>query len=619
MAENKKKNIIIPAAASLAVMALAAGGAIYLNSTRNPAGSEKSASVTAVTTMETASETTAFLTEPEAAETTPEVTDEPTVPDSLGNVSGIFGRVNTTKGKLNIRKSPSSGSDIAGSLEKDSLVYISGEKDGWYRIESGDKKSGYVKADYIVLSQYCGKWNEKYRQIASDICEYFGEEAEKNEQVSFCLKYLDTDTVPELICSYSSGTDDGDTFFQIFSADESCLYVDTRRPGSIEESGYNSETHELFMRRSFRGEYFTALTWSDNGVKEKTFYCTSGSSDSTNDTVLYIIDGQKVSEEKYKEEFSEHSGDTLFEKLGLSDLERVLGNYSAVSDPSRKETIIYPETDVKTETTVRFQDNAFDHFYGMLISDSADVPLWKDSSEKKRFAYEQSGTIVRVTGEDKNTYRISWVTENNDTAEVYVNKKYIKYSRSASSWQDKYDEVVRFRENSNGKTENRYSLADLNYDDVPELICMSDTAQSGKKNISVYSVYDGNLVSFSADEACTDFDIYADSKYLGVTGTGKGEDIQFYSYSQGTFRPAHKFLSYKSSSSEMTYSVDGDEVSEERYYELRSEYIPEENDEEPEDNDENEDDDTDETPVDSGAVYRNLKATDILKKISEYN
>jgi len=615
--KNRKKTIITAAAASLAVMGLAAGGAVYINSTRNTANStNNSASAPDTTTAEAVQETAAPVTEPE--QTTPEVTDEPAVPDSLGNVSGIFGRVNTTKGKLNIRKSPSSGSDIAGSLEKDSLVYISGEKDGWYRIESGDKKSGYVKADYIVLSQYCGKWNEKYRQIASDICEYFGEEAEKNEQVSFCLKYLDTDTVPELICSYSSGTDDGDTFFQIFSADESCLYVDIRRPGSIEESGYNSETHELFMRRSFRGEYFTALTWSDNGVKEKTFYCTSGSSDSTNDTVLYIIDGQKVSEEKYKEEFSEHSGDTLFEKLGLSDLERVLGNYSAVSDPSRKETIIYPETDVKTETTVRFQDNAFDHFYGMLISDSASVPLFRDSSEKKCCGYEQSGTIVRVTGEENNTYKISWISDSS-TEELFVNKKYIKYSRSAPSWQDKYDEVIRFRENSNGKTENRYSLADLNYDDVPELICMSDTAQSGKKNISVYSVYDGNLVSFSADEACTDFDIYADSKYLGVTGTGKGEDIQFYSYSQGTFRPAHKFLSYKSSSSEMTYSVDGDEVSEERYYELRSEYIPEENDEEPENNDENEDDDTDETPVDSGAVYRNLKATDILKILSEYN
>ncbi len=590
MSENKKRNMTVPAViASVTVIGLAAGAAVYLGNRAETGSADSSSAVTSAVTAvsETDSAVTSGTTvsvpvSETEAETTAAEAPEPML---VNKVSGVFGRVNTSKGVLNIRRVPSSSGDIVGNLEKGSIVYISDYENGWYQIENNSRNGGYVSADYIELSTYTGSWTEKYHQIAADIQEYFSSGKGGNGSPDFYLKMLDADSIPELIYSFSSSGGDETHFFQIFSAGENELYIDMRRNGSIAENGYNITTKELFVKRPFRGEYNASVLYADGNVSEKSFFHSSFSYSEHDSTDLYMIDESKVTPEEYQAQLDEHRGDTSPGKMDFRTLCAELDSVSAEYDATVQDRIIFPVEEAVSGTQLRFSDSSFSHFFGMMVSDSSEIPLYRDSSGKKCAAYELSGTIVQVTGEEKNMYRILWKSEKNEPAEVlYAEKKYINFSRRASSWQDKYDDIIRFRENANGDIRsNSYTLADMNSDGVPELICLTTLSSSDAKHLSVYSVYDGQLVSWSAPSDCTEFTFYPYSGCIGITGHDNEENISFVSFGRGEMKSEGTFARRKISSDEYEYTINGTVVSEDDYSEKRSRYIREESDEENDD------------------------------------
>jgi len=596
LAEKNKRNMVVPAVVSSAVvMALAAGAVIYHSeqSRTEPPAAEYPpvTSSEAVSETETAvSETSASVSETEAD------SEEHPAPLLVNRVSGMFGRVNTSKGVLNIRRKPSSSSDIDGSLEKGSVVYISDCEDGWYQIESHEGKTGYVSSDYVILSDYTGSWPEKYLQIATDIQEYFGDE-KSSGNLDFYLKALDSDSIPELFYSFSSHDSDGPRFFQIFSAGENELYVDRRRAGSIDEKGYNLTTRELFVKRSFNGEYNTAVLYRDNDVSEKSFCHLSLGQDKTD---LYMVDYEKVSPDEYQQQFDEHCGTDAPDKMDFSTLSEKLKSSSVKSDHGIQEKIIFHSPENTDESSVGFSDTSFSHFFGMMVSESSQIPVYKDAAGRKISSYELSGTIVQVTGEEKNMYRILWNSEDSSSAkELFTEKKYIRFNRKTSSWSDKYDELIRFRENSAGDTgKNRYSLEDMNYDGVPELICASSPSGSDRKTLSVYSVYDGQLVSWTYSSECSEFLFYPYSDCLCIKSGDKDKTFSFISFSRGEFKADATFTSHRISGEEYEYTIDGDVVSDEEYSEKFLQYTGEE---EPEESD-----------------STNLSPSEILNAIAEY-
>lgn len=599
---GENKFIIPVAAASVGLIGIAAGIAVFLNSPQDSketaeAPAETSAAVTTEITEITAAETAASV-----SETLPDSDDELPEPLRKNSISGVFGRVKTTKGSLNIRKTPSSTGDITGKLEKDSIVYISGEEDGWYQIENNSRNGGYVHAEYIELNDYRGTWNEKYSQIAEDITEYFGEDASGSGLLSFSLLTLDNDSIPELIYSFNGNGDGKESYFQIFSADPTSLYIDRRRSGSIAVPGYNSVTKELCLSRPSNADYSVYLTYSDKHISEKSFVHSHFNYSGQQVTDLYLIDGLKVSAGEFEEQYNEHKAESEPERLNFSALKAKLSSASVSYAAPEQETIVYPAEQSDDYDSISFSADSFSHFFGMLQSDAAEIPLYTDAAGKYRYGYELSGTIVQVIGEEKSMYRILYKPEgsNSLTEELYVHKKYINYSRKTSSWADKYDEVIRMLENSNGdKHKTTYTLADMSWDDIPELICLTTAAGSDSKYISVYTVYNGLLCDYRMESGCRDFTYYTSSGCLGIQSEENSESITILNLIKDTFKTEVNLSHAKVSSEEYEYRIDGDTVSEEEYDERMSQYIAEE-----------------EEPIDE--QYSHLSPSEMLEVLSEF-
>lgn len=61
------------------------------------------------------------------------------------------GVVSVSSGKLNVRKSASTGSTVLASLAKDSYITLISQSGNWYYVEYADSKYGYCHKDYIKL------------------------------------------------------------------------------------------------------------------------------------------------------------------------------------------------------------------------------------------------------------------------------------------------------------------------------------------------------------------------------------------------------------------------------------------------------------------------------------
>lgn len=81
---------------------------------------------------------------------------------TAGEICGYenLGVAIVAEGNLNIRKKPGTDSKAVGKMTNHDACEILGEKDGWYKIQSG-KVKGYVKNDYLVTG-------DKAEEIAED-------------------------------------------------------------------------------------------------------------------------------------------------------------------------------------------------------------------------------------------------------------------------------------------------------------------------------------------------------------------------------------------------------------------------------------------------------------------
>lgn len=614
--ENKPAGRAVPVIiSSVLIMGLAGAGAWYLN--REKPDLTKAELPAAETTFSVTEALTEAVTSEESttAETSAVTTEEAEKEFvSVNSPAHIFGRVNTSNGDLNMRKAPSSSADISGKLKKDTLVYIAALNDKWYEVETAEGEYAYVSSDYIELNSYTGSWKEKYRQLSSDVSEYFTASFGNSGSLGFYLTDFDNDTIPELVYSYISDDENGPSFLQFFSADSSSLKIDRRRYGTIEKTFSDGNSRVLLMSRDFRGECKTAISYTKEKISEKIFIHSNFSYQREKSPDLYLINGISVSESEYSEGMhilAEYSEDEL---LDYKSMLKKLDSYKAEETTGNTETVIYPENTEKGKAEITEFDQQTALYYGMIISDSAEVPLYYDSKGRKRCTYEKSGTIVEVTGTENGMYSIFYRPEGKNTEPemLYINAEYVQINTSVSSWQNKYDETVRLTENSNGDRQSTsYMLADMDSDDIPELICSITSACSDTRYTHIYSIHNGELYSYSISGSRASVSFYPETGCIGISGPDRDESITVISIKQGKFK-IENTLSHNSHSGEEDddeYLIDGDAVTRKGYYDTRilllggsSEYNEEEDEHEYEEPDKE---------------YCTLSASEIISKIAE--
>jgi len=76
----------------------------------------------------------------------------PPPPPSSGNLTGT---VTTTGGALNVRSAPNTGAAIIGTLPNGTRITILEERNGWYRINMGDRE-GWISSSFITLAPTTG-------------------------------------------------------------------------------------------------------------------------------------------------------------------------------------------------------------------------------------------------------------------------------------------------------------------------------------------------------------------------------------------------------------------------------------------------------------------------------
>lgn len=69
---------------------------------------------------------------------------------SAADISSKAGAVSVTSGRLNVRKSASTSSEVVSSLKKGSYVTLISKSGDWWRVEYSDNKFGFCHADYIT-------------------------------------------------------------------------------------------------------------------------------------------------------------------------------------------------------------------------------------------------------------------------------------------------------------------------------------------------------------------------------------------------------------------------------------------------------------------------------------
>lgn len=269
----------------------------------------------------------------------------------------------------------------------------------------------------------------------------------------------------------------------------------------------------------------------------------------------------------------------------------------AETQSSAIHSVIYPYPETETDS---YFDDSFTVFYAPVLSNTPDVLLYEEAYDTESCDYAFMGNIVRITGREGNRYRIELKPEGSTSLPVvrYIDCHNITVDRSASSWKDKYEEIIRSRENGRvDYSDSFYTLADMNSDGTPELIASSRSDSSDRKYNEIYSVYDGLLVSYDCSTNNGGVVFYQTTGCVGFTGLSTGENIKAVSYNNGIFTPEHEFMYYITSDENFEYFTDGETVSENEYFELRSGFIDE--------------------GLHEG-TYVNMRAEDALKAISDF-
>ena len=87
----------------------------------------------------------------EPGTTTPGTTTPGTTTPGTSSGGQRTGRITNAENGLNIRSGPGTTYDVVASAANNAVVVILDEADGWYHIDYGNGKTGYVSKDYVTI------------------------------------------------------------------------------------------------------------------------------------------------------------------------------------------------------------------------------------------------------------------------------------------------------------------------------------------------------------------------------------------------------------------------------------------------------------------------------------
>lgn len=115
-------------------------------------------------------------------------------PDAAAKVNLETAYVSLSNGTLNVRQTPSTESDVTGSLDACDEVSVLGSSEGWCEISYDGGKTGYVSADALTLDKSDAEYNAKnYDNYKKAIVQTFGDALRVRSSAS-----KDSDIIEEL-------------------------------------------------------------------------------------------------------------------------------------------------------------------------------------------------------------------------------------------------------------------------------------------------------------------------------------------------------------------------------------------------------------------------------------
>jgi len=187
----------------------------------------------------------------------------------------------TAESGLNIRAAASTDSDRLGALDKDEIVAIVGIDNGWYKIEYGDDKDGYVLSDYIVTTKEVPASRDAATKTSTAKAET------KTEAKAETKAAAPASSVGQQIAAYA----------QKFVG---CRYVyGAAGPKTFDCSGFTMYVYKQFGYKLPHGassslKYGTKVSKSDLQPGDLVFFRHSGSSYAADHVGIYIGGGKVI-------------------------------------------------------------------------------------------------------------------------------------------------------------------------------------------------------------------------------------------------------------------------------------------------------------------------------------